>query len=124
MPKIFVYGTLRARADDDTVYYLPGFKMHATPRFPYIEYTGLQEHVVVGQLLTVRDAPHLESLDRYEGVASGLYRRVAVAVYRQPQVGGLVEDVEAYVKGPAFDYPQIVHGDWLRYVEERNDAQS
>ncbi len=124
MTKIFVYGTLRAQADDDTVYYLPGYKMHATPRFPYIEYTGRQDHVVVGQLLTVRDEPHLESLDRYEGVASGLYKRSPVEVFRQPQKVGLSEDVEAYVKGPAFDYPQVVHGDWLRYVEERNNAQA
>jgi gamma-glutamylcyclotransferase (GGCT)/AIG2-like uncharacterized protein YtfP len=122
---IFVYGTLRQEAEDQTLWYLPGYQMRDTGRFPYIEYTGRVSDVVVGQLLEVPDTAALAALDRYENVAGGLYTREDVTVRNRAgdseQERPTNKRVQAYIKGPAFDYPVVKSGDWNQYTSSNKE---
>ena len=120
--QIFVYGTLRVRAADDQEWYLHGFRMRNAGAYPFIEYTGVVSDVIVGQLLDVKDAAHLRSLDAYEGVERGLYVRRDATVYSSRKKDGDTKKVMVYVKGPLWDYEIITSGDWLKYQKEKVGA--
>lgn len=105
--KVFVYGTLR----DPTVeasHKLTGFLMYSNGRFPFIV-PGDANAVVYGNLLKADDN-QLGELDRYEGVAHGLYTREVAEV----------ENIKTGKKTKAFVYvagtaaPKLItSGNWF-----------
>ena len=118
--KVFVYGTLRN--DQPPTHELYGYSMFAVNGkgfdFPFIQKIkeSLESYVsVVGNIREVT-SKELKALDKYEGVASGMYERIKVLVERLDweDVGGtLYEEVWVYVGGPALVYTPIESGDWL-----------
>jgi gamma-glutamylcyclotransferase (GGCT)/AIG2-like uncharacterized protein YtfP len=100
MALVFVYGTLTDRETAASV--LPAFEYRGAATLDGLqrvdgEYPTLAPGgEVSGRLL---ETAHLDALDRYEGVDSGLYLRVSV-----PLIGGTADDgvetIETYVGDP------------------------
>ena len=118
--KVFVYGTLRNSRE--ATHTLDGYAMFSVKGekndFPFIQDMGdrlLDEFEVLGNVIEVDDA-ELEQLDRYEGVANGLYERIKVEIENiegEEEDTDQIEEAWVYVAGPALAYPLIQSGDWF-----------
>ena len=72
MHKIFVYGTLMTGRGTET--FVSG-ELYNLGAFPGIVKVGEVPNLVPGEILEVDDV-QLKAFDHYEGVDSGLYRRI------------------------------------------------
>lgn len=112
--KVFVYGTLRPK--DSTGNYIEAshrvgdyLMYNYYDKFPYIlPDESDMNNVVYGNLLEVDDA-ELSRMDRYEGVASGLYNRVKETVVSVRE--GSSTEAWVYVGG-SIAPPVVESGDW------------
>jgi len=112
---VFVYGTLRKR--ENPTHFIKGYCLYAVKgvSFPAITESHV-DNVVYGELLPLEYDEHLESLDAYEGVHYGLYKREKVAVYSVTD-SKLVGCYWAYIfyKDEELDIG-IDSGDWMAYA--------
>lgn len=126
--KVFVYGTLRP--SKEATHVLLDFDMFAYSggkfSFPYIVEHDWEDdryemgmRFVLGNIVEV-DGAELAQLDKYEGVARGLYVRSKVDVYEfkkmgkgKPVRGEKERGVWVYVAGPALISPAVPSGDWF-----------
>lgn len=113
--KVFVYGTLRE--NKEATHFLPGYAMFlvdgAKFNFPFIQWMGdrlLDEVGVEGNIIEVDDEG-LAKLDKYEGIARGLYERKWVEVFDDSL--NEAEEVWVYVGGPQLIYQYVESGDWF-----------
>ena len=112
--KVFVYGTLRDGHEathqlecNALLQVVDGRKFD----FPMLQVVDFDlPFQVIGNVLEV-DQAELASLDRYENVRSGLYKRIKLEVR---EIGTISrEDMWVYVAGPALERPIITSGDWF-----------
>lgn len=113
MIKLYVYGTLMKGAP--ATHLLSGYMMFSVKgakfNFPVIQpwpYEG-NGPTVSGCILAV-DEDDLAVLDYYEGVSSGLYKRIEVEVESLERDSK--EKVQVYVGGPALVNKPIPDGVW------------
>jgi gamma-glutamylcyclotransferase (GGCT)/AIG2-like uncharacterized protein YtfP len=87
MPLIFVYGTLK-RGGSNHAYLAgqqflgeartpPGYRLYALDGYPGMIEKPDDREGVTGEVWSI-DAPCLAQLDRLEGLAEGLYRRIPI----------------------------------------------
>lgn len=107
--KLFVYGTLRQ--GEEATHFLPGFSMFDTGSFPYI-IPG--EGQVCGNIRKVEEH-ELAKFDRYEGVGSGFYKRIAVRAI--PKDEDKEEEVWVYIGGNVVNdsAKPVPSGDWQQH---------
>lgn len=114
MNKLFVYGTL---SSGEPTHLLPGFMMFKVKGrdfdFPVIQFYPWQDKqpCVFGTVIEVSDE-ELQRLDVYEGVSRGMYERTKVFVVPLDGDASAVEEVQAYVGGPALVHEPIPSGVW------------
>jgi len=112
--KLFVYGTLRK---GEPTHRLPGYMMFKVKGrdfdFPVIQPYPWQDNQpdVIGTVIEVPDE-ELQRLDVYEGVYHGLYERAKVVVVPLDGDTSAVEEVQAYIGGPALVHEPIPSGVW------------
>lgn len=114
---LFVYGTLKrgccnhAQLADQTFVgqaeTAPGYLLHEVGGFPGLVVRAGHGTAVRGEVWSV-DARALARLDRFEGVAEGLYRRERVAL-AGPFAG---ETVEAYLYARDVTRHPVVGAEW------------
>lgn len=114
MNKLFVYGTL---SKGELTHRLPGYMMFKVKGrdfdFPVIQPYPWQDNQpsVFGTVVEVSDE-ELQRLDVYENVGHGMYERTKVFVVPLEGDTSAVEEVQAYVGGPALVYEPIPSGVW------------
>lgn len=114
MNKLFVYGTLKS---GEHTHRLPGYMMFKVKGkgfdFPVIQPYPWQDSLpnIVGTVVEVSDE-ELQRLDVYEGVSHGLYVRTKVFVVPLGKNISAMEEVQAYVGGPALVHEPIPSGVW------------
>lgn len=114
--KVFVYGTLRPRAEEGkylpATHFLDGYMMYSVGSFPYI--VPSNDGTVLGTVVEVDDEK-LAQLDYFEGVKNGLYERVELEVRSlQNHIHPDREHrTKAYVYvGGRVAHRAVVTGDW------------
>ena len=95
MHKVFVYGTLRREAEDQTLWYVPGMALYHFGAFPGA--VKSRYYKTIGQIMEVDDK-QLAKLDRYEALDAGLYTRERVCCIREDGEPG-IETVWIYLAG-------------------------